>query len=134
MHYFLNIRLAPTVPVGEHLLGLWWRRRFGAEWWLPLNPVEHRLAAGAQSAAGARGQHGGIDFHFLIESADFYGSDGGTLGVQAQRERHVTEDVLGSQVNAFARVCNQLYVGDVGVACDNGIRHRQKKRQKKVKY
>lgn len=90
------------------------------EWWLPLNPVEHGLAAGAQRAAGARGQHGSIDFHFLIKSADFYGSDGSTLGVEAQREWRVTEDVLGSQVKAFPRVCYQLYVGDGGVACDKG--------------
>lgn len=95
---------APTVPVGERLLGLGWRRRFATERWLPLNPVEHRLAAGAQRAAGARGQHGSINFHFLVESADFNGSDSSTLGVQAQRERHVTEDVLRSQVNAFACV------------------------------
>lgn len=105
-------------PVGERLLGLRWRRRFAAKWWLPLDPVEHRLAAGAQRAAGARRQHGSVDLHFLVEGADFYGRHGGALGVQVQRERHVTEDVLGSQVNAFARVCYQLYVGNGGVACD----------------
>lgn len=86
-----------------------------------MNPVLHRLAAGAQRAAGARGQHGSIDFHFLIKSADFNGGNGGVMGVQAQGEGHVTEDVLWSQVNAFARVHYQLYVGYGRVVCDKGI-------------
>lgn len=104
------------IPVSEHLLALGWQRRFAAEWRLTLNPVEHRLTVVAQRAAGTRRQHGCVDFHFLVESADFYSSDGCTLGVQAQRERHVAEDMLGSQVDAFACVCYQLYVGDGGVA------------------
>lgn len=109
------------MPVGEHLLGLRRRRRFAAEWRLPLNPVEHRPTAAAQRAAGARRQHGCVDFHLLVESADFYGGDGSALGVQAQRERHVAEDVLGSQVEAFACVCYQLYVGDGGVSCEKVV-------------
>lgn len=85
-----------------------------------MNPVLHRLAAGAQRAGGAGGQHGSIDFHFLIKGADFNGGDGGVVGVQAQGEGHVTEDVLRPQVNAFGRVRYQLYVAYGGVACDKG--------------
>lgn len=85
-----------------------------------MNPVLHRLAAGAQRAGGAGGQHGSIDFHFLIKGADFNGGDGGVMGVQAQAEGHVTEDVLRSQVDAFGRVRYQLYVGYGRVVCDKG--------------
>lgn len=76
-----------------------------------MNPVKQRLAAGAQRATGPCGQHGSIDLHLLIKSAEFYGSDGGIVGVKPQGEGHVAEDMLGSKVDAFPRVCYQLYVG-----------------------
>lgn len=75
---------------------------------MPLDPVEQGLAAGAHPAAGARGQHGRVDLHLLIEGAEFYGSDGGVVGVEPQGEGHVTEDMLWPKVNAFACICYQL--------------------------
>lgn len=108
------------LPVGECLLGL---RGGGVagEGRLPLNPVQQRLAAGAQGAPRARRQHGSIDLHLLVEGAELYGSDGGALGVEAQGEGHVAEDVLGSEVNASSRVRYQLYVGYGWVVCDGQI-------------
>lgn len=77
---------------------------------MPPNPVEQGLAAGAQGAARARGQHGCIYLHLLIEGAEFDGSDGGVEGVEPQGEGHVTEDMLWPKVNAFACICYQLYI------------------------
>ncbi len=108
------------LPVSECLLGLRWGGIAG-ERWLPLNPVQQRLAAGAQRAAGAWRQHGSIDLHLLIKGAEFYGSDGSVVGVEAQGKGHVAEDVLGSEVNAFPLVCYQLYVGYGWVVCDREI-------------
>lgn len=81
-----------------------------------------RLAAGAQGTAGARGQHGSIDLQLLIECAEFDGNDGGVVGVQSQGEWHVTEDMLGSEVNAFLCVHYQLNVGYSWVVWDREIR------------
>ena len=76
-----------------------------------MNPIQQRLAAGAQRAAEARRQHGSIDLHLLIEGAELYGGDGSVVGVEAQSEGHVAEDVLWSEVNGIPRFCYQLYVG-----------------------
>lgn len=124
----INIQLGPLqtcdnirhLPVSERLLGLRWGG-FASEGRQPLNPVQQRLAAGAQRAAGAWGQHGSIDLHLLIEGAEFYGGDGGVVGVEAQSEGHVAEDVLGSEVNAFPFVGYELYVGYGWVLCDREI-------------
>lgn len=43
------------------------------------------------------------------------------MGVEAQGEGHVAEDVLGSEVYAFPRVRYQLYVGYGWVVCDRVI-------------
>lgn len=40
------------------------------------------------------------------------------MGVEAQSEGHVTEDVLGSEVDDFSRVRYQLYVIYGWVVCD----------------
>lgn len=110
MNNYASTSTVRHLPVSECLLGLRWRG-FAGEGWLPVNPIQQRLAAGAQRAARAWRQHGGINLHLLIEGAEFYGGDGSTVGVEAQGEGHVAEDVLGSKVNDFPRVCYQLYVG-----------------------
>lgn len=94
------------------------RRRFAGEGRLPLNPVQQRLAARAQGTAGSRGQHGSIDLHLLIKGAEFYGSNDSIVGVKAQGEGHVAENMLWPEVYAFPCVCYQLYVGYGWVACD----------------
>lgn len=43
------------------------------------------------------------------------------MGVEAQGQGHVAEDVLGSEVHAFPRVCYQLDVGYGWVVCDKEI-------------
>lgn len=111
-----NVQL---LPVSECLLGLrWWG--VAGEGWLPLNPVEQRLAAGAQRASGPWGQHGSINLYFLIEGEEFYGSNGSAVGAEAQGEGHVAEDVLRSDVDAFPRICYQFYVGYSWVVWDRG--------------
>lgn len=94
------------------------RRRLAGEGRLPLNPVQQRLAARAQRTAGSRGQHGSINLHLLIKSAEFYGSNGSVVGVKAQSEGHVAENMLGPEVYAFPCVCYQLYAGYGWVFCD----------------
>lgn len=109
-----------NLPVGERLLCLR-RGGFAGEGRLPLNPINQGLAAAAQRAAGAWRQHGGVDFHLLVEGAEFYGGNGSIVGVEAQREGHVAKDVLRSEIDAFPRVCYQLYVGYSWVICEKEI-------------
>lgn len=51
--------------------------------------------------AGAGRQHCRIDLHLLIKGAELYGTDGNIVGIEAQGEEHVTEDVLWSKVDGF---------------------------------
>lgn len=96
-----------------------------------MNSVHQRLAAGAQRAAGPRGQHGSIDLHLFIKGADLYVGDDCAVVVEAQGEGHVAEDVLRSEVDAFPRVRYQLDVGYGWVVCGSEIqREREGDRDK----
>lgn len=89
---------------------------------LPLNLVQQGPAPGAQGAAGARGQHGGVNLHLLVKGAEFDGGDGEAAGVQTQREGHVAEDVLGSEVDALPCGGYQLHVSQGRVVWEPEIR------------
>lgn len=107
---FCGVSRRSHLPVSKGVLCL--RSRRFSEGRLPLDPVSQRYAAGAEWAGRPRRQHDRIDLQTLVKGAQFDGSDGRVAGIETQGEGHVTEDLLGSQVDAEPPVSDQLYVGD----------------------